>query len=39
MKLQKHSLAFFLSIFLLGISNFIDGCATTGINRSVKTSN
>ena len=40
MKLRNHSLAFF-TMLLLGIAAFLflDGCATTGMDRSVKTSN
>jgi len=38
MKLRKQSLAFF-SMLLLGTAAFIGGCATTGMDRSVKTSN
>lgn len=37
MKLGKHSLAFF-TMMLLGIAAFLSGCATTGMERSVKTS-
>lgn len=37
MKLGKHSLAFF-TMMLLGIAAFLSGCATTGMDRSVKTS-
>lgn len=38
MKLRKHSLAFF-TMFTLGTATFLGGCATTGVDRSVKTSN
>lgn len=38
MKFGNHSLTFF-SILLLGIAAFMGGCATTGMDRSVKTSN
>jgi Protein of unknown function (DUF2959) len=38
MKLRNHSLAFF-TMLLLGTAAFLGGCATTGMNRSVKTSN
>lgn len=40
MKLRNHSLAFF-TMLLLGIAAFLflGGCATTGMDRSVKTSN
>ena len=38
MKPGKHSLAFFTMI-LLGTAAFLGGCATTGMDRSVKTSN
>ena len=38
MKLRKHSLAFF-SMLLLSAAAFLGGCATTGMDRSVKTSN
>jgi hypothetical protein len=36
MKLRNHSLAFF-TILLLGVAAFLSGCATTGMDRSVKT--
>ena len=38
MKLKNHSLAFVIML-LLGTSAFLGGCATTGMDRSVKTSN
>jgi hypothetical protein len=38
MKLRRHSLAFF-AFLLLGTAAFLGGCATTGMDRSVKTSN
>jgi hypothetical protein len=38
MKLGNHSLAI-LTAFLLGTAAFIGGCATTGMDRSVKASN
>lgn len=38
MKLRNHSLALF-TICLLGTATFLGGCATTGMDRSVKTSN
>lgn len=38
MKLRNHSLAFF-TMLLLGTAAFLGGCATTGMERSVKTSN
>lgn len=38
MNLRKHSLAFF-AMFLLGTATLLGGCATTGMDRSVKTSN
>lgn len=38
MNLGKHSLPFF-TMLLLGTSAFLGGCATTGMDRSVKTSN
>jgi len=38
MKLRKHSLAFF-AMLLVGTATFLGGCATTGMDRSVKTSN
>ena len=38
MKLGKPSLAFF-TLILLGTAAFLTGCATTGMDRSVKTSN
>ena len=38
MKLRNHLLAF-LSMLLLGTSSFLGGCATTGMDRSVKTAN
>ena len=38
MKLRNHSLAFFV-MFLLGTAAFMGGCATTGMDRSVKASN
>ncbi len=38
MKLRNHSLAFF-TMLLLGTAAFLGGCATTGMDRSVKTSN
>jgi hypothetical protein len=38
MKIRSHSLAFF-TLLLLGTAAFLGGCATTGIDRSVKTSN
>lgn len=37
MKLRKHSLAIFTTV-LLGTAAFLSGCATTGMDRSVKTS-
>ena len=38
MKLRSHSLAF-VTMLLLGTSAFLGGCATTGMDRSIKTSN
>ncbi|HBA73326.1 MAG: hypothetical protein A2X82_16220 [Geobacteraceae bacterium GWC2_55_20] len=38
MKIRKHLLAFF-AMLLLGTSTIMGGCATTGMDRSVKTSN
>lgn len=38
MNLKKHSLALF-AMLLLGTASFLGGCATTGMDRSVKTSN
>lgn len=38
MKLRNHSPAFFTMI-LIGTAAFLGGCATTGMDRSVKTSN
>ena len=38
MKLRNHSLAFFTTV-LLATAAFLSGCATTGMDRSVKTSN
>lgn len=38
MKLKKQSLAI-CTLFLLGTVSFLGGCATTGLDRSVKTSN
>ncbi|MHB8121242.1 MAG: DUF2959 family protein [Desulfuromonadaceae bacterium] len=38
MNLKKQSLAFF-TMLLLGTVSFLGGCATTGMDRSVKTSN
>jgi hypothetical protein len=38
MKLKKHSLALFATL-LFGTAAFLGGCATTGMDRSVKTSN
>ncbi|MFZ3207405.1 MAG: DUF2959 family protein [Geobacteraceae bacterium] len=38
MKLRSHSLAIF-TMLLLGATVFLGGCATTGMDRSVKTSN
>ena len=38
MKLKNHSLALF-TMFLLGTTSFLGGCATTGLDRSVNTSN
>ncbi|MBC7962119.1 MAG: DUF2959 family protein, partial [Steroidobacteraceae bacterium] len=38
MKLKNHSLAL-LTMFLLGTTSFLGGCATTGLDRSVNTSN
>lgn len=38
MKLKNHSLAVF-TMLLLGAAAFLSGCATTGMDRSVKTSN
>jgi ABC-type transporter Mla subunit MlaD len=38
MKLRNHSLAFF-AMLLFGTVAFLNGCATTGMDRSVKTSN
>lgn len=38
MKLRNPSLAFFTTL-LLGAAAFLSGCATTGMDRSVKTSN
>lgn len=37
MKLRKHSLALF-AMLVLGTATFLGGCATTGMDRSVKTS-
>ena len=37
MKLRNHSLGFF-TMLLLGTAAFLGGCATTGMDRSVKTS-
>lgn len=38
MKIKNHSLAF-LTMCLLASATFLDGCTTTGIERSVNTSN
>lgn len=38
MKFRNRSLAFF-ALLLLGTVSFLSGCATTGMDRSVKTSN
>jgi hypothetical protein len=38
MKLRKQSLPFF-TMLLLGTAAFLGGCATTGMDRSIKTSN
>jgi DUF2959 family protein len=38
MKLRNHSRTFF-AMLLLGTAAFLSGCATTGMDRSVKTSN
>ena len=38
MKLRNHSPAFF-TMLILGTAAFLGGCATTGMDRSVKTSN
>jgi hypothetical protein len=38
MELRKHSLAF-CTLILLGTAAFLGGCATTGMDRSEKTSN
>lgn len=38
MKIRKHLLALF-AMLLLGTSTILGGCATTGMDRSVKTSN
>ena len=38
MKLKQHSLAFF-ALLLFGTTAFLGGCATTGMDRSVKTAN
>src|SRR6185369_466089 len=38
MKLRNQSLAFF-AMFLLGTAAVLGGCATTGMDRSIKTSN
>jgi hypothetical protein len=38
MKLKRNSLVLY-TLFLLGTASFIGGCATTGMDRSVKTSN
>ena len=38
MKLRNHSLTLF-TMLLLGTAAFLGGCATTGMDRSVKTSN
>ncbi len=38
MNIKKQSLAFF-AMLLLGTVSFLGGCATTGMDRSVKTSN
>lgn len=38
MKFRNHSLALF-AMLLLGTSSFLGGCATTGMDRSVKASN
>jgi hypothetical protein len=38
MRLRNHSLAFF-TMLLLGAAAFLGGCVTTGMDRSVKTSN
>jgi len=38
MNIKKQSLAFF-AILILGTASFLGGCATTGMDRSVKTSN
>lgn len=39
MKLRTHSLALITMLLLGGTSTFLGGCATTGMDRSVKTSN
>ena len=38
MKIRNHSRAFF-ALLLIGTAAFLGGCATTGMDRSVKTSN
>jgi chromosome segregation ATPase len=38
MKLRANSLAIY-TMFLLGAASFMGGCATTGVDRSVRTSN
>ncbi|MHB8058989.1 MAG: DUF2959 family protein [Desulfuromonadaceae bacterium] len=38
MNIKKQSLAFF-AMLILGTASFLGGCATTGMDRSVKTSN
>jgi hypothetical protein len=38
MKFRTHTLAIY-TLFLLGTASFMGGCATTGMERSVKTSN
>lgn len=38
MRLRNHSLVIF-AMFILGTTAFLGGCATTGMDRSVKTSN
>ncbi|HIJ88639.1 MAG TPA: DUF2959 family protein [Desulfuromonadales bacterium] len=38
MKFRNHSLAIY-TVLLLGAASFLGGCATTGMDRSVKTSN
>lgn len=38
MNIRRHSLAFF-ALFLLGTATVMGGCATTGMDRSIKTTN